>query len=117
MRVAATAAKRLCGVAVGKALRNGRSTRGGKDLVERGVKDVAKGDHAVAIHAARDDRAVGEDAEMVAKPIAKDLVARHRGISVGPNKAISPFQMELISDAKPARVFRPLALKAIAEEG
>ena len=103
-------------MAAGEAFFDGTRARGRKDLGEGGLKEVAKGDIALAIQATGHDRAVNEDAKVVGKAVAKDIFPAVGCVSVGPCEAVAPLNVELFADAHASCVFRPFARKTVAEE-
>ena len=79
------------------------------------MEDVTEGDDTVTIQTAGNDRAIAEDAEMIAKAIAKELLTLHRGIPVGPCEEVAPLQKEPGTDAEASGVFGPGGIQAAME--
>ena len=59
------------------------------------------------IEAAGDDRAVGEDAEVIAKTVAEKLSGAFLGIGVWPIEAFTVFEVETVAKPCTALTFNP----------
>jgi hypothetical protein len=77
--------------------------------------DISQCNDPVAIQAARHDRAVNQNAEVIRKTVAKHLISLHGRVFVGPLKAVTPLNMELITDANASRILPPITRKATAK--
>ena len=109
--VAATAAEVFRGAAAGEAIEDIFCSFGGEDIGEGAFKDVTEVYDALSVEAARDDGAVGEYAEVVAKTVAEYLVGAEGRFPIGPFKAITVFEVQLVADARAASAPFPLTAK------
>ena len=73
--------------------------------------NIAECDYSVTVQTARDNRSVAKNTEMISHAVAINIIAIHGSFLIRPNKAISPFEKELISDFKSTGIVTPLAGK------
>lgn len=84
-------------------------------MADGGMVDIAEGNIALVIEAARDHRAVDKDAEVVAESVAEHLRAHIIRLHIGPIEAVTVFEVQFMADSCAARGPFPLARKARAE--
>ena len=70
-------------------------------------KNISKTDAALAVQAARHNRSVAKNAELIFQTVAEHPVTLVGGVFVRPGKAVAPFQKNLIPDAQAPGIFCP----------
>jgi hypothetical protein len=114
--VGATAAKILDGAFVGESFFYILRAIRVQDLPNVALKDISKLHHTVGIKTAGNDRAVGKDRKVIAKPVAKYFLAEIIHLSVRPLEAFSELDMQLVAYSRAPLAYLLELAKSIAQQ-
>ena len=80
------------------------------------LENISKRDRSVGIKAARNNRAVAKNTEMVGKPVAEYPLAQRLIVGVGPFESLTVFKVKLVAYSRASRANRPLVAEIIVKK-